>query len=360
MAIATPTILQPNVTAGVLKQLIVRNSKLQTLLETTTEMQSGRNFAWDIFDDVRKVANGRLPNVTSGTMALSPVGQVFGAFPRVYDHAYVSAEKAHNYRQLGGTEKDTMGEVYIREQFTRVKQQVANYKEIQYAGLLRGQYFLVQNGDNLTPSLSAGGIEINYQVPDGNKEQLNMLGTGNLISAPWDNAATDIFGDILNITDAFEELTGLAMETVVLNFNTWKHIPTNTGLKDLAGSANQVWIDVTTPEDNNWVYVLRAFPNIKWQVIAERLDTNEGTTKMIADDHAHFLPKASSDWITMLHGSEPIAHFDGDTPVERFGDYFYSQPTSDPAGYKLYGVYNGIPMLKVPKAVTDATVVFTP
>ena len=359
MATIAPTVLQPLVIRGIISRLKVNNTRMQDFFGagldggSAIETQSGRRFAYDIFDMSREVAQGRLPGSPAKRIARHPVGNVTGTFPRVSEAVNLSGEEVHNMRRIGGpgAELDVNGSSFIQQQLGISKQRVVNHREFQLWAMLRGSYTYNQDGDDVDTGFSGGGITIDFQVPAGNKSKLDMLGDGDIIATAWDDAAAPIIGDLHAIHAAFESLCGLGLNHVWMNSTTWAFIVANTEVKAIAGTANRPFEVLTKTDDNDFTAVLAGAPWVTFHISNAVLNLDGTVTKMIDDTHAIFCPTPDPSWISYLEGSEPVADGPNMPWVERFGAHFHAKMVDDPAGADLHSVHNGIPMLKVPKAM---------
>ena len=358
--VALPSILQPGVVNEIVSEVNVLNTRLQDFFIGGAGARDvgGRNFAWDVFNDTRNVATARAPGVGPARIKRNPVGRVTGVFPRVHESIPLLGEEIHNLRRLGGNpmDLDRGGESYILAQQRYLAQRLANHKEFQYAAMIRGSYFYTQNGDDINVSLTSGQIEVNYRVPAGNKNQLDILGAGNIIGASWATDSTDIPGHLGEIDAAMESLVGLPIRHAWLNSKTMNYILKNTAIKGLAGTANVVFDRFDRAQNNDFEIVLAGWPNITWHVTNGVLAIDGTKFKLLPDDAIMFCPDPDPSWIEHYNGSEPVVEYPGAPMVERFGSYFWAETTTKPAGYELIDVYNGLPALKVPNAILYADV----
>jgi hypothetical protein len=184
-------VLSPSVVNRVISRIKVPQSRLQNFFG----MQLGgpnnnpigrRYFSWDIFDKTRTIAGIRAPGTGPSTATPQSVGRVTGVFPRAHEEIRLDYERLHNIRALGrpAGEIDQMGLNYITRQEEFLAQRFANFREFMVSRMLRGVFDVLQVGDDWFPVDSgAGQFSVNYQVPTGNKSQLNMTGAGNIIDA---------------------------------------------------------------------------------------------------------------------------------------------------------------------------------
>jgi hypothetical protein len=361
MSMPLPSILQPGSIAETVSELNVINTRLQDFFigGGGTKPNSGRYFGWDVFNETREVAGGRAPGTPPSRIAPQPVGHVNGVFPRVHETIPLLYEEIHNLRRIGGNPQDidVAGESYIVGQEEILAQRFANHKEFQFVGMCRGKYYYTQTGDDIAVSLTSGAQEINFQVPAGNQGQLDMLGGGDIIGASWATSSTDIPAHLFAIDAAFEELMGLPLRHAWCNSNTFNYVLKNDEVKELSGTANVVFDRFERiAGTNDFIVMIKGLPWIQWHVTNGVLKLDGATTKLFANDEVLFCPDPNPSWVQYYEGSEVVIEYPGATPTERYGTYFWAEPTTKPAGYELTGVHNGIPALKIPNAIAFADV----
>lgn len=374
-------VLSPSVVNRVISRIKVPQSRLQNFFG----MQLGgpnnnpigrRYFSWDIFDKTRTMAGFRAPGTGPKTASPQSVGRVTGTFPRIHEEIRLDYERLHNIRALGrpAGEVDQMGLNYITRQEEFLAQRFANVREFMVSRMLRGVFDILQVGDDWFPVDSgAGTFSVNYQVPTGNKTQLNMTGAGSIIDGRWDNPATGIFSHLTGVNQAFEQLTGRPLRHIWTDSTVWQMVLSNVQIHDIGGTANTVFAQYDTVEErgpdglpsNEFVGVLRAIPWIKWHIYDAGLDvdTSGGTTTFKkffngANGEVAFLPDPGPDWVEMCIGSEPVIDSYGAPAVERFGFYAWTFTNIKPACVELIAIDNAIPALYVPKALAFANVIF--
>lgn len=358
----TEEILAPKTILKAVSQLELPGTALQRLFGwgfagRNRAQQSGRNFSYDIFDVTRTVASARAPGQSSQRQDPQGVGHVSGVFPRSAEVISLLDEDLLNRRGIGGDGSNlgTAGESYITRQEIYLAQRFANLVEFQTAAMLRGKYFYDSDGDDLRHGFSTGETQIDFRVPVGNLDQLDMLGDGNLLDADWGNVNTDIPLHLQNINAAFVRLTGMGLAHVLVTGLGWQKIINNTKVQALGGSTNVVFESLRRVGAGEFTAVLKAIPWVTFHVIDYGLDVWNGSglqfEKLIEDDFAAFLPQPSQRWVQYLEGSEIVTEGPGGTRSEQFGFYAYGYPTHDPSGWDLAAVFNGIPALYTPSAM---------
>ena len=319
--------------------------------------QSGRNFSYDIFDNTRSVASGRVPGQAASRQAPQKVGNLAGTFPRAAESIPLLDEELLNRRDIGGPsdQLDHRGESFVTRQEAYLAQRFANLIEFQTAAMIRGLYSYSEVGDELHHSFGTGETTIDFGIPAGNLDGLDMLGDGDILDAVWSNAGTDIPLHLQSINASFVELTGLGLAHVVLTGAGWQHVINNNKVQSQGGSDNVPFESLKRVGPGEFSAVLRAIPWVTFHVLDYGLQVFDGTsttyTKLIEDDHAAFFPEVTPRWVQYLEGSEVVTEGPGGSKAEQFGFYAYAHPTHDPSGWELCAVHNGIPALYTPKAM---------
>lgn len=362
MPLSAQQLLAPKTILQAISQLDLPGASLQRLFGwgaggTNRARQSGRNFSYDIFNHTRKLASARGPGQAASRQAPQRVGHVQATFPRSSEAIPLLDEDLLNRRRIGGPsdELDEGGESYITRQEAYLAQRFTNLIEFQTAAMLRGSYSFDTVGDDLRHGFSGGDTTVDFRIPAGNKDQLDMLGDGDLIAAVWSNASTDIPAQLQNINAAMVRLTGLGLAHVVLTGVGWQYVLNNTKVQTLGGAGRAPFETLRRVGQGEFSAVLRAIPWITFHVIDYGLEVWDGSaetfTKLVEDDHAIFLPEPSPRWAQLIEGSEIVTEGPGGVRAERFGFHPYGYATHDPSGWELCAVYNGIPALYTPQAV---------
>jgi hypothetical protein len=358
----TEEILAPKTIMKAVSQLELPGTALQRLFGwgfagRNRIQQSGRSFSYDIFDVTRTVASARAPGQSSQRQNPQGIAHVTGVFPRSAESISLLDEDLLNRRGIGsnGTNLDAAGESYITRQEIYLAQRFANLVEFQTAAMLRGKYYYDSDGDDLRHSFASGETMIDFRIPEGNRDQLDMLGEGNLLDADWATANTDIPLHLQNINATFVRLTGMGLAHVLVTGQGWQKIINNTKVQALGGSTNVVFESLRRVGAGEFTAVLKAIPWITFHVVDYGLEVWNGSevqfAKLIDDDHAAFLPQPSPRWVQYLEGTEIVTAGPGGPRSEQFGFYAYGFPTHDPSGWDLAAVFNGIPALYTPAAV---------
>jgi len=321
-----------------------------------------REGSYDVFNRTQDVASGRMPGAPNLNVAPQRVGRVRFTIPRSAEQIPLTDEDLMNRRQIGQavTVVDAMGENYIMRQKRFLAEKVANLIEFQTAAMLRGSYSYDQVGDELRHRFTSGSETIDFQIPAGNKNQLNMLGTGDIINASWATASTDIPAHVYAVNDAMNALTGMGIEHAVCNSKTIQYVLNNDKIKAQAGTSQSPFEMISRDGPGRFTFKLRAIPWLNWHVIDYKLRVWDGSnytlTSLIADDQVSFFPQPNPMWVQYLNGGEVVTEGPNGVRAFRYGYYPYGYPTWNPSGWNLCQVFNGIPALYVPAAIATADV----
>lgn len=367
MALALPSLLQPHSVNERISRLRVINDTLQNRFgmqkggPNVRQSPTGRRGAYDVFNDTREVATARMPGVTSATIARNPRGTVPFQIPRIAEKKPLLLEELSNLRPLGGpvNQIDERGKLFIADEEAICKQRITNAREFQVAAMLRGSYTYTLSGQDMIHGFSGGSITVNYQIPAGNKTQLNMIGGGDIIGTSWANAAAPIITDLFQINAAFNQITGRGLKDVYITSVGWANVLANTQVSAQAGSVNQVFEFITKDDSTEeFTAKLKAVPWVTWHITDNGLNLNGTFTKLIPDTAAVFVTDVGPQVVSYYECGEPvIAEF---LRIEAYaqGEYYYYDLKGDPASYILFAIFNGLPVLKIPGSIAFGTVVF--
>lgn len=365
-----PTMLHPYIVQDRIKTLIVHNTTLQShfgmgLGGGLRRQHPSRSGVLDVFDETRNLPTATTPGTHSVTRARFPVAQIPYVIPRSAENLPMPLEEINQLRPIGGPagEIDELGARYIMDQETNVRQTYVNLTEFQVSAMLRGSYSYTQLGDGFWHGYSGGNYTVDYQVPSGNKTQLDMLGAGDIIGTSWANAAAPIIRDLLQINAALIQLTGLGLRDIFVTSAVWGNVITNTEVQNLAGSSNNPVQNFTKDATTETATAtLSGAPWVTWHIndhgLAIGAPGSESFTKLIGDTAAVFLPGFTVQLAEFRECPEPVVDPVSQQLTNQYGEYYYHKFTDDPVCYEFHSRYNGLPLLKIRNSVVYGTVVF--
>ncbi len=359
---------------------------------TLGDKSSVRNVTYRIFDHTRVPMKLRAPGAGPDTVSQNPMGVNTVSILRFHQKIPLNYEFLGNLSPMVGPNSvvDPGGKSYIAQQTTFLAEQANNAVEMMAAGMMRDSLYAVQSGDSWLPSFTAPtgttvGFQVPFRIPAGNKNQLNMLGTGNIIQVPWNNVAAPIIGDLQSIIAAFAQLSRYTMTEVWINSLMWINIITNTQVRNTAGSSNTPFAEFDMIEDegmdssgpaNRYSAVLRGQPTVNWHfcddTVALNTDidpsyatvptgavpTTATLAKLVPDNMAIFSTKPDSMWAKLYHCGEYVVENPGMPGQLRVGYYFWHEYVTQPSAIELIALLNAVPALTIPNVVAPATVIF--
>ena len=176
------------VVTKVIKQIATPYDRLQrffglTMESNTVEERRGRDFAWDIMNPPRTLAQVRSP--ISGPASRAPIASSmnFARCPRLHEKVTLLDDMVYNQRQLGqGPDMvDRSGQAYVARQQNMLAQRFKNAREFMVSRLFKGGFGVTVSGQDWSLSEKGGGsnvYDVDYKLPASNQDQLNINGDG--------------------------------------------------------------------------------------------------------------------------------------------------------------------------------------
>lgn len=227
-----------------------------------------------------------------------------------------------------------------------------------YSALRLGAIYFDGEG-NLLPSSSGAVVTIDYGIPSGNQNQLNVDGTGAVIAADWSTNTTDIVGQLIDLKAKAMKLTGYPVMHAFYGKNIYGYFAKNLSIQGILQSnpaMSSTFLGGSVPNicDIQWHPAVDAF-----------FEDSTGTNQTWwGNDTVVFTPDPSPDWWEILNGSYPIPTNVGTIandprgvkPAEVFGRFSYAKQLEDPVTIKHNAGDTFLPVIKVPGAVFIADV----
>ena len=133
-----------------------------------------------------------------------------------------------NYNELA---KQKLGIDEVSRQIREARWTQDNLRISSLTSMLFKTQIYYDNLGNLLPSSTGAQTTVNYAVPAGNQNQLDVFGTGNpILSAPWSTATTTIDKQIQALHQAAVELTGYELKHAFYGKNVPSYLTSNTNL----------------------------------------------------------------------------------------------------------------------------------
>lgn len=353
-------------------------------LEGPNTRSGDTRFATFRLDDVtRVVGKARAPGTGPASVPPNPVGDVRVACARFHEKIRLLGEFLGNLSPIIGpnSQIDTGGQNYIARQQLHLAEKYNNTIELMTTGMFQDNLYFQLSGDNLLPVIGAPaspnlGFQIPFQIPAGNKNQLDMLGTGNIITIGWQISGAPLIKNMLSIQAAMTQLSGYQPKHLWCNSLLWYNVLLNQEVRNTAGSANTPFASYDRVKEKamdgldqaEFAAELRGLPWLQWHIADDVLVTggdidptwssSTGTSfvKVCPDNTVTIAPEPSPDWAEMYQGAEYISENAGQPMQLKRGYTFWKEWVTQPSCIELIALMNAIPLLYVPKAIAHATV----
>lgn len=375
---ALSTLLRPQVLTKVISQQTVANDSIlrhygmQPGGPNESHMGHGRHGAYHIYNHVRSVGKGRGPGTAAAKSKRNPVGRVPFVYPRMHDSIELLAEEMHNLGQISDPRmRDEAGRDYISRQTKTLAEKGRNWRLAQVIGMMRDELYVTVDGDDWYFDWDSTGnlFRINFNMPAGNKTQLNMLGAGNIIDISWANVTTaNIPKHLGGINAAWEQLNGGSLTDAFLNWNMWDLVVRNDFVQAQAGTASPPFTVLdrvigTRPDGSQIVEhigKIASNPGVSFHINDSGLELGENETfrKYFPDNKVAFGQSPDRGIYNMMTGSEPIAEYDGGPKTVKVGMAAWSTESSNPTSTNIFELDNALAVNHVPSSNAIATVVF--
>jgi hypothetical protein len=357
-------------------------------LEGPNTRYGDTRFATFRLDDVtRVVAKAKAPGTGPASVPPNPVGDVRVSCARFHEKVRLLGEFLGNLSPIIGpnSQIDTGGQSYIARQTMHLAEKYNNTIELLTTGMFQDNLYFQMAGDNLLPVIGAPaapalGFQIPFQIPAGNKNQLNLLGTGNIFLVGLQNPAAPFISNCLTIQAGMTQLSGYQPRHFWHNSLLWYYILLNQEVRNTAGSMNTPFAEyenVTAGGNTNaydgmpepeFTARLRGLPWATFHIADDVLVTNSDvdptwasapatatTIKVCPDNTMMIAPEPSSDWCEMYQGAEYISENAGQPMTLKRGYTFWKEWVTQPSCIELIALMNAIPLLYVPKSIAFAT-----
>ena len=272
-----------------------------------------------------------------------------------------------NYNDLA---KQKLGIDEVSRQIREARWTQDNLRISALTSMLFKTQIYYDNQGNLLPSSTGAQTTVDYTVPAGNQNQLDVFGTGSpIISTTWSNTSATIDKQIQALHQAAVQLTGYELKHAFYGKNVPNYLTSNAGLgnyffrsaydEDAFGPSYIATADIPNP-----------LLGLTWHKAYQSffVDQNGNRQTLVGDDQVVFTAEPSTAWIGFLEGTYPVPTKAGIvTPAEpavvsgmetKAGMFAYGMPSADPPTAKIVYGDTFLPVLKVPSAIFVATVKF--
>jgi hypothetical protein len=330
----------------------------------------GREGSYHIFNNTRSTALETAPDMPAARRPVLPVGRVPFVYPRMFEEFSLSYEVIHNFAKIDDPRaRDIAGESYIARQSVAPGQRHANWRTALLVGMLRDSLYLQESGNYWYPTYSSSGnvARRNFQLPAGNKSQLNITDVagnsiygGNIIDVPWSSGGANIPLQVARIDAALFRRHGVHLRHIYLRSETWDMVTNNSYVAAGAGISNPPFQVFTRQVGQNpdgspmqeWTGTVNKVPGVTWHICNDGRDLgipgSESWNYDIEDNCALFLPEPTSDLFEGLIGSEPVVERENEPAKVKQGYSAWTNLAANPSRYQAFQLDNFLPCPYVP------------
>ena len=281
------------------------------------------------------------------------------------DHSLVKFEnmaRLDGQGGLSGPDADAARSMFA-EQTREFKQLFTNLRIASTVQALALGAVYFDGSGNLLPSSSGAVTTIDYSIPAGNQSQLDVLGDGDIISADWDEAGTDIATQIINLKDAAVRLTGYPIMHAFYGSAVPGYLANNTEMASYLTGNPQLAL-----QRSQGVEIPNGTLGLQWHPMHTSFFVDSADTNQLlwASDKVVFTPEPDGTWWEVQQGSYVIPRGLGAVTPEAtamlqnvmrvFGQFGYATLTDNPLAIRQYAGDTFLPIIKNPSAVFIADV----
>lgn len=223
-----------------------------------------------------------------------------------------------------------------------------------YSMLALGHIYFDSNG-NLLPTSSGNAIDVDFQIPANNQNQLNGI-----ISASWASANTDIPAQLRELKVRAAQLTGYPLKYAFYGANIPSYLTNNNYVLDyLSRNVNMAQRFLDQAELPEGLFGLQWVP-----VYTSFFEDADGTNQTIfGDDAVIFTPEIDATVYELMEGTygvptsfNAVADLAGAlASIKQVrGMFSYALPIHNPLGVEMYSGDTFLPAWKVPNAIFQA------
>ena len=277
----------------------------------------------------------------------------------VHEHIFHDVDVLNMLRDVNNPARQEMGRQEIARQAAYTRQYLDNFRAASIASALLMGKIHYSIGE---PLLGSGGTEIDYGIPAGNRNALDVFGDGALIGASWAVAGTPIVTHVEDIKNAALRKTGYPLRHAFYGSKMLEYLLANNQVKELL-KANTALSAAFTART-----IPSGFLGLEWHNGAEFFfEQADGTiVTPVGEDDLVLTPDPSPDWWDVVEGSYEVptdlgsVTSDATQAIGNFatvsGRFNYATISKDPSGIKHNYGDTFLPILKVPGAVFHADV----
>ena len=330
------------------------------LFNQTARRVNGNQCSYYQVEGTRKTATLVQYGAASVKRTLSGVSEKSVIIPHFAENIEINPDDMENLEDENGNVQE-LGEKEVMRRVEETNDILDNGRAAMVMSAICLGAIYYGAGGNLQASSSGAKVSIDFGVPAGNKSQLNIDGSGNVIGASWATASTPFLKHAQNLRSKARKKNGYKPKHAVYGANILEYVTNNTTLKEYL---------VRNPRYND------AFANGEiadgflgftwWPGYDAFFQDSTGTNQdLLGADQIAFFPDVDPTWYERVEGSKRVPKDAGVTAgiseslkntMRVHGKFAYGEMMTDPVAAKMVYGDTYLPLIKVPGALYIATV----
>ena len=329
---------------------------------TTTRTVEGDHCTYRKVEGTRKTARQVHYGSKARVASISGVSEVPIKLLHSFESIGHSPATLMNLTELGSESRQRIGQSEISRQTREFRQLFDNLRVAAIYSIFANGAIYFDGDGNLLPSSSGAVVTIDFAVPSGNQNQLDVLGDGAIITASWATAGTAIHKQIANLKKAARKLTGYPLRYAFYGENILDYLLGNTKLKEIINRNPATQAAALQNE------IAPGFLGLTWVPIQDAffVDQDDAKQDFFGGDTVVFTPEPSPEWWEVINGTYPVPTDIGEVAAngenalgnvaEVAGLFSYAVLSHNPVGIEQFAGDTFLPIPKVPGAMFIADV----
>ena len=276
-----------------------------------------------------------------------------------HEHMFHDVDILNMLRNMDNPQIQQLGEQELDRQSAESRVLLDNLRAAAIMSVVLTGYLRYKTGPSggLYDPNGSTGTQIDFGIPAGNRNQLDILGDGATISATWATATNNIPAMIEAILKAAVRKSGYPITTAIYGANVLGYLTQNNYCKELINGSSFF----STEFGQN--RVPQGFLGLNWRNGRDAFfaEPTGSLVDLVPADTIVFLPDASREQYELIEGTYEVPTNIGgisDNPMAAKGSlatvagrFNYAKVTDDPVGIKHNYGDTFLPVLKVPNSI---------
>lgn len=324
---------------------------------------TGDEGRYTVVKSIRRTARQTAYGGPAKRRELRPIGTRPVKLIHSFESQMVPIHVLMNLRDYTNSGRQRLGEDEIARQAGLFRDLFDNLRIMATQLALSKGELRFDNGGELV--LSGGVLTIDMLVPAGNKNQLDVDGSGDIITASWATTTTNIPLHLRQLRKESRKLSGYPVDVALYGENIPQYFTDNNFIKDYMArnpQMNDEFLRTRTGEIPNGLF------GFEWVPCYESFYEDSAGTNQEAwsADTIVFTPSPSvGEWRDLITGSYPVptsVNFEATmeaalaTIQEVWGKFGFAKPAHNPTTIEQFFGDTFLPVFPVPEAVFIADV----